>query len=200
MPPVRLDVALVTWTALPDGDPDDRALLLALRARGVAADYVPWDDPTADWRGVRVAVLRSPWNYTRVAPEFLAWCERAAAVTTLWNPPALVRWNAHKGYLRDLEARGVPVVPTARLAAGSRADLAALLAARGWREAVLKPAVGAGSWEAYRLTPGDPAGQAHVDRLLPAHDLLVQPWLASVADHGERCHGFLDGGFSHVVR
>lgn len=195
-----LDVALVTWTALPDGDPDDRALLLALRARGVAAAYVPWDDAATDWPGVRLAVLRSPWNYTWTTADFLAWCDRAAATTTLWNPPGLVRWNAHKGYLRDLAAARVPVVPTEHLAAGGRVDLAALLAARGWRDAVLKPAIGAGARDTHRIAAGNGAGQANVDRLLPTRDLLVQPWLDSVATHGERCYVFLDGTFSHVVR
>jgi len=39
-----------------------------------------------------------------------------------------------------------------------------------------------------------------VDRLQPARDLLVQPFLSAVEDAGERCLVFLDGEFSHAVR
>src|ERR1700722_3913515 len=47
---------------------------------------------------------------------------------------------------------------------------------------------------------GHGSGQAHLDRLLAAHDVLVQPYLESVAEHGERALVFFDGRFSHAVR
>src|SRR3984957_15507143 len=47
---------------------------------------------------------------------------------------------------------------------------------------------------------GHGSGQAHLDRLLAAHDVLVQPYLESIAEHGERALVFFDGRFSHAVR
>jgi len=199
-----MDIALVTCAELPELFPDDRPLARALGAAGLDVGIVCWDDPDFDWGSTRVALLRSPWDYFHRAAEFLAWAERAAAVTQLVNPLPTVRWNLHKGYLVELAARGLPVVPTALLprsmdyAAGT---LSRLLASRGWGDAVLKPAISADSWETIVVRADDKeAGEAHLARLLPARDMLVQPFLRSVETHGERSLVHIDGQFSHAVR
>jgi glutathione synthase/RimK-type ligase-like ATP-grasp enzyme len=198
-----IDVALVTYADLLDLFPDDRPLEAALRSAGIETRAIAWDDPSFDWMETRIAFLRSPWDYYRRPDEFLAWAGHAAAATRLVNPLAVVRWNLHKGYLLDLERRGVPVVPTELLRRSRETtDFAALISRRGWNAgAVVKPAISADSWETVFVPPGDPAaGQRQIDRLIGERDLLVQPFLASVEDHGERCLVFLDGDFSHAVR
>jgi len=40
----------------------------------------------------------------------------------------VLRWNLHKGYLRELEAAGVPIVPTVFLERGASPDLDQMLA------------------------------------------------------------------------
>jgi glutathione synthase/RimK-type ligase-like ATP-grasp enzyme len=44
------------------------------------------------------------------------------------------------------------------------------------------------------------AGQRHLDRLLPAEDMLVQPFLPGVTDEGETSLVFVGGAFSHAAR
>lgn len=196
-----LEVALVTCRQVGGLDPDDQPLREALVGRGLSVEAVAWDDGDFGWAGVRIAVLRSTWDYFHRRDEFLAWVDRTAQSTRLFNPPAIVRWNTHKSYLRDLEARGCAVVPTVVLTAGSRADLRALLGERGWRHAVVKPAVSADAWETARADAADPpAAQMHLDRLLPARDMLVQPYLGAVESQGERCLVVIDGEVSHSVR
>lgn len=196
-----MDVALVTYAGLPELDPDDRPLADALRARGLGVGIVRWDDPAFDWASTRMALVRSPWDYYKRYDEFLAWAERTAAVTRLENPFPILAWNTDKRYLVELARTGAPVVDTLLLERGERADLAALLAGRGWTSAVLKPAVSADSWEALWVGPGEvDRGQAHLDRLLPDRAMLVQPFLASVEEYGERCLVAIDGELSHAVR
>lgn len=196
-----MDVTLVTYAELLELFPDDQPLAAALTRAGLEVGVAAWDDPAFDWRSTRLAFLRSPWDYYRRHAEFLAWAERAAGSTTLVNPLPVVRWNTHKGYLLELAARGAAVVPTALLVRGEPCDLGALVAAHGWRGVVVKPAVSADSWETLFAPAGELArGQAHIDRLLPERDLLVQPFLPSVESYGERCLVFLDGRFSHAVR
>lgn len=196
-----MDVTLVTYAELLELFPDDQPLAAALAASGLEVGVVAWDDPAFDWSSTRLAFLRSPWDYYRRHAEFLAWAERVAGSTELVNPLPVVRWNSHKGYLLELAARGAPVVPTALLRRGERCDLGALAAARGWQGVVVKPAVSADSWETLFAPAAELArGQAHVDRLLPERDLLVQPFLPSVESTGERCLVFLDGHYSHAVR
>ena len=135
-------VALATCAEWPELWLDDHPLVAALRARGVAGVPCIWDDPDVDWAGFPLVAVRSTWDYTTQRAAFLAWAERVAAVTTLANPLPVLRWNSHKGYLRDLAAAGVPVVPT--VWASEVIDLAAVLDERGWSRAVVKPAVSAG--------------------------------------------------------
>ncbi|GMU64080.1 MAG: ATP-grasp domain-containing protein [Acidobacteriota bacterium] len=198
---MSVDVALVTWRELPELDSDDRPLAAALRARGHQVAIVAWDDAGFDWATARLVLLRNPWDYYRRFDEFLAWAARVDAVASLWNPLAVLAWNLHKGYLVELARAGVPVVPTELVRRGSDFDLASLVAHRGWRRGVAKPAVSADSWETVAFDSGDLAdAEAMIERRLPERDLLVQPFLESVESDGERCLVFLDGAFSHAIR
>jgi hypothetical protein len=189
-------VALVTCAALPDLDPDDRALTAPLAASGVRADPAVWDDPAVDWAGYDLVVLRSAWDYAARRDEFVAW---AASVPRLANPADIVAWNTDKRYLAELAAAGVPAVPTVWL---GPADAPALPAAGEW---VIKPAVSAGSRDTGRYDLGLPEHRAlaltHLERLAAAGRLaMVQPYLSAVDTHGETALLFLEGEFSHAVR
>ncbi|MEU9829701.1 ATP-grasp domain-containing protein [Micromonospora chersina] len=194
-------VALVTCTALPDLDPDDRLALAPLAARGVAAEAVVWDDPAVDWSGYDLVVLRSPWDYALRRDEFVAW---ARTVPALVNPADVVAWNTDKRYLAELSAAGVPTVPTAWVEPGA-----------DWRppadtgEYVIKPAVSAGSQDTGRYDLADPEHRelavAHVRRLSAAGRVtMVQPYLRAVDTDGETALLFLAGpdglAFSHAIR
>jgi hypothetical protein len=160
-----------------------------------------WEDPHCDWREAELVLIRSAWDYSYRRDQFLRWADEVARVTRLWNPPALVHWNTHKGYLCDLAERQVPTVPTVLLPAGSETRLDALLAERGWDEAVLKAAVAQTGRYAMRTSRAEAArGQAHLDRIVPHEDMLVQPYTVSVEQQGEVSLMYVDGDFTHAVR
>lgn len=194
-------VALVTCRRLPDLDPDDHPLRDELVRRGHEVTAAIWDDEKVDWRAFDVAVLRSTWDYHHRRDDFLAWAGWAAMKTQLHNPLALVRWNTHKAYLQELETKGASVVPTEITLAGSRLDVAARMAKNGWARAVVKPAVGADSFGTVLAAPDTmAAAQAHADDMLRERDLMLQPYLRSVEEPGERCLVHIDGRYSHAVR
>jgi glutathione synthase/RimK-type ligase-like ATP-grasp enzyme len=197
-----MDVILATASRLPRPDEDQQPLLSALAAAGLSAQALAWDDPRVDWGQARACVIRSTWNYVRHHEAFLAWTERCAAVTSLCNPPPIVRWNSHKAYLIELARAGLPVVPTRLLRhEDAVADLAEI--AGDWTEVVIKPAVSAGSFATRRVARVDfaAAGQPHLEALRAGgHDVLVQPFLTSVEGHGERALVWIDGALTHAVR
>jgi hypothetical protein len=197
-------IALATCDQFPELYDDDRPLVSALAARGIEAAPRVWNDPAVAWDDYPLVVCRSPWDYHRHAPAFLAWIDRVAAKSAMVNAPAILKWNAHKGYLRDLEARGVAMVPTAWCPLGEPADLVAILEQRGWRDAVVKPAVSAGANDTLRVRVEEPSriqqGAALLASLVRRGDALVQPYLATVEGHGERSLLHFDGVFSHAVR
>ncbi|MGH8215912.1 MAG: ATP-grasp domain-containing protein, partial [Rhodanobacteraceae bacterium] len=187
-------------------------LLAALRQAGANAHEVDWDDDGVDWAQFELVLLRSTWDYTQRAQEFLDWAARVAERTQLLNPLAVVRWNTDKHYLAELARASVPVVPStfvepdddakaaverflATLPPSPTADLA------GAGDFVVKPAVGAGSRDAQRHGRADrEQAIAHVRRLLDQRRAVVlQPYLQQVDEQGETALLFFDGVFSHAV-
>jgi O-ureido-D-serine cyclo-ligase len=207
-------IALVTARRALPLDEDLPPLIDALTALGAAVDTPCWDDPAVDWAGYDAAVLRSTWDYMDRLGEFLDWTERCAAVTRLFNPPGLVRWNTDKHYLLDLARAAVPVAPTRVVDPGDApADALARFLAGGpqslsageptvFEEFVIKPAVGVGSRDAGRYRVADTGDAlAHLTRLLDAgRSVLLQPYLATVDERGETAIVYLGGRYSHAVR
>jgi hypothetical protein len=193
-----LRVALVTHAGLPELADDERPMLSALEQLGIRAAPVVWSDPGVRWSEFDAAIVRSTWDYHLRRDEFLAWVDRVAQTTRLWNPPPLIRWNSHKSYLRDLQERGIPIVPTV-WGDGVR-TLGQILEERGWADAVFKPAISAAAHRTYRVNPETlPTAEPLYLALAREQVVLVQPYLRSVDEHGEHSLIYLDGAFSHAV-
>ena len=181
-------------------DLDTPLVAEALDRGGYRVDVADWRDDSVDWSAARVTMLRSPWDYVDHLGEFIAWAEGVSGVSALWNPLELVRWNTHKSYLLELHARGAPIVPTVVLLGGSAASLDGICDAQGWNAVVVKPAIASGGDGARRGAVGDAALQAHLDALLVAGDVLVQPYASAVEQDGEVSIVLFDGRFSHALR
>jgi glutathione synthase/RimK-type ligase-like ATP-grasp enzyme len=196
------DCTLVTCAMVRELDPDDRLLLHELRRRGLKVSIEVWDDPRADWSASTLSIVRSTWDYHRRYRDFMAWIAKASALTIIKNEPSLLGWNARKSYLRDLECLGVPVVPTVWVGRAERSCLAVIAAERGWRDLVLKPGTGAASHDVTLVARGADSyatGQTRLDHLTLTDEALVQPYLESVVDYGERALMFFGGRYSHAV-
>jgi glutathione synthase/RimK-type ligase-like ATP-grasp enzyme len=197
---VRELVLLATATDCWEVDEDAEALLGALVAAGTTAEPAIWDDPGVDWGGAAAVVVRSAWDYPLRREEFLAWADGVATVTTLLNPPEMLRWNTDKRYLGELAAQGIPVVPTAFVEPGEE-DAAATVKAslEHTGQVVVKPSVSAGSRDTARfgrLQTADAVALA--DRITGGgRSAMVQPYLDSVDTHGETGLVYFDGEFSH---
>jgi glutathione synthase/RimK-type ligase-like ATP-grasp enzyme len=185
-------VAIATCCDFPHLDTDDARLPDVLAQHGVVAVTAVWDDPTMDWAGFDLVVLRSTWDYPKKVQAFLAWVARLPRVL---NPAAVVRWNANKRYLLDLAAAGLPVVPTTFVSPGEPFNPPT-------GPFVIKPAIGAGSKDAARYSAEQAeAAVAHVHRLHGAGTTaMVQPYLDRVEIDGEVDLVFIGGRYSHSVR
>jgi hypothetical protein len=194
-------IFFATYAARPELSEDDALFARAVENRGVRVRAAVWDDPTVAWRSAAAVVIRSTWDYHLRHAEFLAWVDRVAAHTTLHNDARVVRWNSHKKYLGEIARAGVPVIDTVFATAGARVDVDAVAREHGWRELVVKPAVSASAHATRRFAPNEAAAaQAHLERLLPARDVMLQPHLTALAEQGELSLLFARGRFTHAVR
>ncbi|MFD7279495.1 RimK family alpha-L-glutamate ligase [Streptomyces sp. NPDC059862] len=177
-------------------DRDLPLLIEALAAGGAEAVAVEWDDPAVDWAGFDLAVIRSTWDYSWRAAEFVAWAEACGKATRLANPADVVRWNTDKRYLGELAAAGVPTVPTRYTAPGESADLP------DDHEYVVKPTSGAGARYAARYLPEE--RETAVRHLARLHEegltAMVQPFVRSIDTAGERALQFFGGRLLHASR
>ncbi|HWE45260.1 MAG TPA: hypothetical protein VG407_04455 [Caulobacteraceae bacterium] len=195
------EIALVTWEGLPDGADDDRPLYDALQRRGREVRFVRWNDPNVDWTRVGLAVLRSPWDYHRQADAFAAWLDAAEYQTRVVNTAAVARWNLDKRYLRELEAKGVLVTPTEFVPPGDTRTLREICDARGWSDAVVKPAISCAAHDTARFADRsiDDRGDEHLDDILDSRIAMIQPFLKAVDHERERSLMFIAGDYSHAV-
>lgn len=180
---------------------EERLLMDGLKALGLRVGRVAWSNPDFDWSRTRCAVFRSTWDYFHRFPEFSSWMNRLAPRIRLVNSPGLVRWNVDKHYLADLAKAGVRIPPTHYLEPGSTVSLTDAIAATGWKEVILKPAISGAARHTYRLTPRDAeAHEAQFRELLRGESLMLQPFLESVLTEGELSLMVIGGRFTHAVR
>ncbi|HSI83328.1 MAG: RimK family alpha-L-glutamate ligase [Candidatus Methylacidiphilales bacterium] len=194
-------IALVTGSRMPKPDVETPFLVAALSDLQLASEIVPWDSAEFDWSAVPLVLLRTPWDYSQRSTEFLAWAERVSNVTQLLNPFPLVKWNCHKSYMRDLQEHGVRIVPTQWLPKGADVvqDIGPLLLSH-MGKVVAKPAIGVGANGSKLDDAQSPDFVAHLETLLSQGDVLLQPYVPSVAVRGEKSLIFFEGSFSHCVR
>jgi glutathione synthase/RimK-type ligase-like ATP-grasp enzyme len=194
-----ISIRIATCTELPEPDPDSEPLQKALRSANVSFQWLAWDDPNADWTSPVPTLLRTTWNYVHAPNAFSAWLAAVAKVAPLFNPLHIVNGNIHKRYLLGLAAQGVAVAPTTLVA--KTTYLPDPFVATGTDKIVIKPAIGAGSagTKCFHRVQMELA-VAHLQQLTAIGDALVQPYIASVDDYGERSLVWIDGEISHAIR
>src|SRR5438477_10180361 len=134
---------------------DDELVYAPLHALGWEVEAVPWRRADVDWTSFDAVIIRTTWDYQKAAEEFVGVLRQIEhAGTHLENALGLVQWNMRKTYLRDLQARGVPIVPTVLGTDLGPVDEATILRRRGVDDVVLKPVVGANADHTYRLRRG----------------------------------------------
>jgi len=168
------------------------ALRPAFTAKGMTVEDVSWDDPAADWGSYAAAIIGTTWDYWDRQAEFLATLDRIESATRLFNPAAVVRWNIHKTYLRDLEAKGARIIPTVWLDKADAAGAAAAFDTLGADDLVFKRQVGAGAHGQHRLKRGEPVPD------MP-HAMMVQPFVPAIQTEGEYSFIYIGGEFCHAL-
>lgn len=174
-----------------------RELILAAGdKRGVAFETVYWDEPDLAARGFDCAVIRTCWDYTARADEFVETLERhERGGLRVYNTSQVVRWNARKTYLRELGASAIETIWAERADAHTVAKAFDALDAA---EIVIKPQVGAGSVATVRLKRNAWSEADLIDG--PTGPAMIQPYLRAIESEGERSLFWFGGVFSHAIR
>ncbi len=191
-------VLLVTGVDMRRPDLELAPLRAALGAAGVASVVVNWT-ADIDWAEASLVVVRSTWDYFDHYGRFLEWIGHLKGRCEVWNPPEVLVWNSHKGYLLDLAASGVALPATSLVAKNEPARGRAVLSGFDG-EVVLKPAVSGGALDTIRAPADSPVAERHLEMLCAKGDALVQAFVPAILTAGEVSLVYFGGEFSHAAR
>jgi glutathione synthase/RimK-type ligase-like ATP-grasp enzyme len=194
-------VALATSSKYPDLTDDDRLLLEPLAQRNIQADPAIWSDPSRDWSTYDAVVIRSCWDYHLHPESFLHWiADLEARNVPVFNSADIIRWNSDKSYVRDLETKGIAVVPTLWPEPGDPISLNDILRESAWPKAVVKPRISATAYRTQVVTPENAlSAQALFDDLRRGPGVMLQKFMDGITTEGEWSLMFFSGAFSHAV-
>ena len=168
---------------------------------GWKIDEVSWKRSDICWDDYDLVVIRSPWDYTLHPQAFMQVLERIERSSApLANPLGVVRWNLDKTYLRELESQGIPIVPTTWLEKLTHDDVLTAFENFVTKEIVVKPTIGAGARDTFRLSRDSAAETQNALKALRAQPVMVQPFLKSIIARGEYSIFYFGGEFSHCIQ
>lgn len=191
-----MHVALITGAEMAKPDPESHLLIHELGVLGITSELISWR-ASLDWSLFDLVVIRTPWDYFLHLEEFLSWVEDVEQVTRVLNSSRVLRWNSHKKYLKELSSFGVPTVPTVWVTKNQ--ECADLLNSIEWPIVVVKPAVSIGAIGALKGKSQDDLVKQHLEEELKKGDVMIQPFLESVADFGELSLIYFNGVYSHSI-
>ncbi|WP_417691102.1 ATP-grasp domain-containing protein [Pseudidiomarina sp.] len=197
-------VAILSMDSLEGFFSYDHLLEQPFREHGIQVEMVSWRDAQCDWNRYDAVIIRTTWDYQDDCDAFLRVLQTIEASSArLMNSLAVTQWNISKTYLRELEERGVPVVPTLW---ASHLNANALAEARSqWpnRDLIVKPAVSANADDTFPIPTSESSGallQRIGARFPEGRDVMLQPFLDSIVENGEYSLFYFGGEYSHAIK
>lgn len=172
---------------------DDQLVVKLLENEGHVIKVISWSDD-ADWSQFDCAIIRTTWDYVKRHTEFVEKLKFISTKTKLYNDINTVQWNIHKGYLLDLEKRGVTIVPTLLFKHDGPLNIPT-----SWKNEkfVIKPAISATSYRTHVMDADKILSGSFRDDLVPG-DWLCQPFVPHIIE-GEFSLVYFGKQFSHAL-
>ena len=196
----KYDIGLVTCREVPELYDDDIMLKEALVQAGASVLPVVWDDNNVCWQDFRILVLRSVWDYHLRTRDFIRWVSTMQSQgLPLANPASVVLRNAHKSYLKDMEHRGMSMVPSRFCQGTVLREIDIAFTEFSCDTLVIKPLIGASAYRVLRINRDDKSSLCAAAAEYCDDEYILQPYLAEIEADGEQSFVFFDRRFSHAV-
>ncbi|MBB2147260.1 hypothetical protein GM921_17295 [Pedobacter sp. LMG 31464] len=201
-----MNIALVTYQdkgaySSPTTENEDDSLLKFLKSKNLKIEKVIWNDPQVNWENYDLAILKSPWDYFDLITDFYTWLSDLESKNIkLLNPIDIVKWNADKHYLHDIEKAGLKVTQSIFLNKGEKINLQDYFEKLNTDKIIVKPAVSGGSKNTFKVTVATAEEiNLKLNILLQEEDFILQPFLTEIEENGEWSFLFFGGKFSHAL-
>ncbi|MBT2563551.1 hypothetical protein J7E50_21595 [Pedobacter sp. ISL-68] len=201
-----MNIALVTYLDKGAYDSatvenEDDKLLNFLKEKGLNIEKVIWNDERIKWEDYSLAILKSPWDYFDMIEDFYSWLNHLEAKNIkLLNPIEVVRWNANKQYLQEIEAAGLKITPSFFIQNKESANLEHFFEKFNTNKLIVKPCVSGGAKNTFKVTT-DNVNEVNqkLNLLIQDEDFIIQPFLPEILENGEWSFVFFNGAYSHSL-
>ena len=184
------------------GQPSPDPAMAALARLGWRCEWHNWRSADVSWNDWDAVYVAATYDYPQRPEAFLALLgdiERSAAV--LVNPLSLVEWNVDKAYLREIEQRGVAIVPGRWYSRAKDCDLDADGKRFGTDALVVKPAISTNATDTFLMRlPADESDHGRMAAVFADRDFVVQPFVEAIQREGEYSLFYFGGVYSHAIR
>ncbi len=167
---------------------------------GWQVEEIPWNRPHVNWREFEAVIIRSTWDYQKHTQAFLATLEQIEACgTKLFNSFSYCQWNLNKNYLRDLQRKGIRILPTQWADRMVPGDLDRWLEESVAGKIVVKPVVGANADDTFVIDQASPNHRDAAQCTFRDKPFMVQPFVETIHTIGEFSLIYFGGQFSHAI-
>ncbi|WP_217988292.1 ATP-grasp domain-containing protein [Aliifodinibius salipaludis] len=186
---------------LDDFEVYDHLLFKPLKELGWQAEEVSWRNENIDWDSYDAVIIRSPWDYQDDPQTFLKVLEEIEqSEAVLENSLEIVKWNIDKTYLRDLESRGLEIVPSLWYQKFNSDLFPSIFTDLKSAEIVIKPTISAGADNTFRIHKSNYGIFVNdLKSVFKNRPFLVQPFMDNITAEGEFSVFFFGDIYSHTI-
>ena len=195
-----MNIALLTCEKLPALTIADQGLIPELAKHAIHAKAVIWNDKNIDWTSFDYLIFRNTWDYFEKETEFNLWLNQLEklGIKTL-NPIEIIQQNKHKFYLKELEKKGILIIPTVFIDKTNHLNLSEIIPSH-WKKAVIKPAFSGGAYLTTVFEISEIESITDQYRVIaPEKELLLQEFIPEIQTLGETSFIFFNKRFSHCI-
>lgn len=195
-----MKIALLTCENFPQLYETDQFLIPELAKHNISAKAAVWDDASINWSDFDYLIFRNTWDYFEKETQFNIWLDhiQSLGIKTL-NAIEIIQKNKHKFYLRELEKKGIKILPTVFIDKTTALNLAEIIP-KHWKKAVIKPAYSGAAYltEVFEI---DQLQQINTQyqSIAAEKELLLQEFRPEIISEGETSLIFFNKKFSHSI-
>ena len=193
--------AILTMDNLDGHDHYDHLLVQPLLNLDWEVDFVSWRSTNTNWNDYLTIIIRSPWDYQDDPAAFLqVLTDIEQSDARLVNSLDTVKWNINKRYLKELEQKGVEIVPTHWVESFDFNAVLGYFSLFKTKQIVIKPTISANAENTFWLKQDTfNLEKKQLKKSLEGRQLMIQPFIPAVVEEGEYSVFYFSGAFSHCI-
>ena len=198
-----MKLAILTSIDMPNMLPYDMEVIALLEKRGVETTILIWDKiitrSPQELQQFDAILIRTIWDYFLKYDEYLKLLNLLeASKVPVFNPVEILKWNANKKYLQQLQNECFDIIPTI-FNLNNDKDSFAVAISKDWKKVVLKPVISGNSYHTFVIDGED---EHKFNQLIDKHYInrpyMLQEFIPEISN-GEISTIYFSNGYSYSV-